>query len=418
VDIKKIIILLMIATSFSYCDQVDITLFSEVKNQINSIFSAYGSVFRNNALGLLVALGVIQIVLTFGFMAMRGELEIGGAFAQLVKTALIIGFFSMLISSPSWFIKIHNAFDNLGIATAGSGANLDDFMNNIGKMWEAVLKQVSENGAIGVGNSILQILAAFFVTIPLIFMAGQALMYYAFSVVSVYLGVLWLGFGSFEQTRPWAINAIANVVRWNAKWMLQMMMIALSFAFVSNLSTMIGSAPTFEHILSLAITILLLFSINSGIGSFVDSYFTGSGGGENNRGMQMATALMSGMAAGAAGAAMGAYQGAKGASDTIAAAAATGEEKSTLGKAASYFSGMASGAAKGAMHGGDNFAQNWAKTIDPNSTTSSSSSSSDKNFASAANEQKVAQSDGDVGGATKGSFAEPNVGGEINPNKS
>jgi len=413
VDIKKIIILLTLTISFSYCDQVDITLFSEVKNQINSIFSTYGSIFRNNALGLLVALGVIQIVITFGFMGMRGELEIGGAFAQLVKTALVIGFFSMLISSPSWFIKIHNAFDNLGIAAAGSGANLDDFMNNIGKMWEAVLKQVEENGAIGVGNSILQILAAFFVTIPLIFMAGQALMYYAFSVVSVYVGILWLGFGSFDQTRPWAINAIANVIRWNAKWMLQMMMIALAFSFVSNLSTMIGSAPTFEHILSLAITILLLFSINSGISGFVDSYFTGSGGGENNRGMQMATA----MAAGVTGAAMGAYQGAKGASDTIAAAKATGEEKSTLGKVGSYLGGMVSGATKGAIHGGENFATNWSKTIDPN-YSSASSLSSGKNFASAANEQKVAQSDGDVGGATKGSFAEPKVGGEINPNQS
>ena len=400
---------LLFSFSFSFAKSENIP--SQIQTKFETMLENFYPVVEQNALGLLVAFGVIQLVLTFGFMAIRGELEVGGAFAQLVKTALIIGFFSMLIKSPSWFNDIFHGFDKLGIQ-AGN-ISLDKIINELFKLWWNILKHTS---IWEIGSSIAYIIVGAIATVSIIYLVANALMIYGFMIMSIYVGILFLGFGGLDQTRPWAINSIANVVRYSAKWMATLIVISISFSLIND--ALQNATNDAQGIITLFIISIMVATIGAGVNGWVDSYFSGMGGGENNRGMQMATALMSGMAAGAAGAAMGAYQGAKGASDTIAAAAATGEEKSTLGKAASYFSGMASGATKGAMHGGGNFAQNWAKTIDPNSTTSSSSSSSGKNFASAANEQKVAQSDGDVGGATKGSFAEPNVGGEINPNKS
>ncbi len=395
--------------SFSFADIGNIP--SQIQTKFETMLQNFYPVVEQNALGLLVAFGVIQLVLTFGFMAIRGELEVGGAFAQLVKTALIIGFFSMLIKSPSWFNGIYRGFDTLGIQ-AGN-LSFDNIINELFTLWWNILKNTS---IWEIGSSIAYIVVGAIATVSIIYLIANALMIYGFMIMSIYVGILFLGFGGLDQTRPWAINSIANVVRYSAKWMATLIVISISFSLIND--ALQNATNDAQGIITLFIISIMVATIGAGVNGWVDSYFSGMGGGENNRGMQMATALMSGMAAGAAGAAMGAYQGAKGASDTIAAAAATGEEKSTLGKAASYFGGMASGVAKGAMHGGGNFAQNWAKTIDPNSTTSSSSSSSGKNFASATNEQKVAQSDGDVGGATKGSFAEPKVGGEINPNKS
>jgi len=393
---------LFFSCSFSFADSGNIP--SQIQTKFETMLQNFYPVVEQNALGLLVAFGVIQLVLTFGFMAIRGELEVGGAFAQLVKTALIIGFFSMLIKSPSWFNGIYRGFDTLGIQ-AGN-LSFDNIINELFTLWWNILKNTS---IWEIGSSIAYIVVGAIATVSIIYLIANALMIYGFMIMSIYVGILFLGFGGLEQTRPWAINSIANVVRYSAKWMATLIVISISFSLIND--ALQNATNDAQGIITLFIISIMVATIGAGVNGWVDSYFSGMGGGENNRGMQMAAAVMSA----AAGAGMGAYQGAKGASNTIAAAA-TGEEKGTLGKAASYFGGMASGAAKGAMHGGGNFAQNWAKTIDPNPTTSSSSSSSGKNFASAANEKNT--SDGDVGGAAKGSFAEPKVGGEINPNQS
>ncbi|MFA5501648.1 MAG: type IV secretion system protein [Sulfurovaceae bacterium] len=376
-------------------------LVSNIQGQIHNIAQSYYGVFSSNALGLLYALGVIQLVLTFGFMAMRGELEVAGAFAQLVKTALIIGFFSMLISSPSWFNNIYNSITNLAFQAGGNKANVENVFENMIVMWDK-LGEDTYNPIKYLGLMLVGIVVSVAITL----LVAQALMYYAFSVLSVYVGILWLGFGSFDQTRPWAINAIANVLRNGFKWMMTLLVLAITFDFVQTLSDTVTNDFSLINMVVLAMTAILITTINAGVGGFVDSYFTGSGSGENSRGMQMAAAVMSA----GAGAAMGAYQGAKGASNTIAAAAATGEEKSTLGKAASYLGGMASGATKGAMHGGENFATNWAKTIDPN-YSSASSLYSGKNFASAANEKNASQSDPSLANFKN---IKTNVSGKIN----
>src|SRR5690606_8083834 len=146
----------------------------------------------SNALGLLYALGVIQLVLTFGFMAMRGELEVAGAFAQLVKTALIIGFFSMLISSPSWFNNIYNSITNLAFQAGGNKANVENVFENMIVMWDK-LGEDTYNPIKYLGLMLVGIVVSVAITL----LVAQALMYYAFSVLSVYVGILWLGFGSF-----------------------------------------------------------------------------------------------------------------------------------------------------------------------------------------------------------------------------
>lgn len=410
---KKIFLVYFLFATILIFGATDITTFSEVQQRFQSHFEQFLAAFQSAAKGLLYSLAVISLVVNFGLMAVRGELEITGATAQLVKYALIVGFFSALINSPTYLKNIFTGVNHLAISAGGDGADLDKFMINLGVMWDKVIEAAQENGLVNVGNTILQILAAFLVTIPLVLMAGNALMYYAFSVLSINVGILFLGFGSYEQTRPWAINAIANILRNALKWMIQVLMITVAFKFVEDLSSMMGTNPSFQNILALAIVILLLFSVNSGIGSFVDSYFTGSGGGENSRGTQL---IQTAMNAGA-GAITGGLAGAKGAADTIAAAKASGQEMGTMGKIGAYAGGLASGAAKGGVHGGDSFAKSWAKGIDPNSSGGGGGNTPQPDKNKDLNNNNSTPQDGDVGGGTSGSIAEPKVGGEINKNQ-
>lgn len=382
-------------------------LISSIQNQIHSMAQSYYSVFSQSALSLLYAFGVIQLVITFGFMAMRGELEITGAVAQLIKTALIIGFFATIIKSPSYFNGIYDGVTNLALKAGGNKANLESVFENMFIMWDK-LGEDTLNPIKLLGLLIVGIVASAAITI----LVAQALTYYAFAVLSSTVGILFLGFASFDQTRPWAINAIANVLRNALKFMMTLLVLAITFDFIQTTSDAVVNDFSLTNMITLAMTAILILSINAGVGGFIDSYFTGSGGGENSSGTQLVQTAMNV----AGGAIAGGLAGAKGASDTIAAAKASGQETSALGKIGSYAGGMTSGAAKGGIHGGDSFAKSWAKGIDPNSSGGGANNSptpdKNKDWSNSSTPQ-----DGDVGGGTGGSIAEPKVGGEINKNQ-
>lgn len=384
-------------------------LISSIQNQIHSMAQSYYSVFSQSALSLLYAFGVIQLVITFGFMAVRGELEITGATAQLIKTALIIGFFATIIKSPSYFNGIYEGVTNLALKAGGNKANLENVFENMFIMWDK-LGEDTLNPIKLLGLLIVGIVASAAITI----LVAQALTYYAFAVLSSTVGILFLGFGAFDQTRPWAINAITNVFRNALKFMMTLLVLAITFDFIQTTSDAVINDFSLTNMITLAMTAILILSINAGVGGFIDSYFTGSGGGENSRGTQL---IQTAMNAGA-GATMGAAMGAKGAADTIAAAKGSGQEMGTFGKMGAYAGGMTSGAVKGGVHGGDSFTKNWAKGIDPNYSGGGSTATTPNQKIDWSNDSSSsAPQDGDVGGGTSGSIAEPKVGGEINKNQ-
>lgn len=407
---KKIVLLIMLAgVSFAFAEG---GITGGIQDDLVSQISKFYPTFQSAAKGLLYSLAVISLVVNFGLMAVRGELEITGATAQLVKYALIVGFFSTLINSPSWFVNIHNALNNLAQKAGGIG-NLEDALNNLRNLW--VTWWELDFGPTEVANSIGLFIIMLVVSIIVFFMISTALTTYAFFLLSVYVGVFFLGFGSHEHTRPWAINAISNLVRNGIKWVLSMLIISIAISSVLNLNKDLlaseGMADFSLWFNFLGITIVF-YSVNNGINNWVDSYFTGSGGGENSSGTQLVqTAMNAG-----AGAITGGLAGAKGAADTIAAAKASGQEMGAMGKIGAYAGGMTSGAAKGGFHGGDSFAKSWAKGIDPNSSGGGANNSpapdKNKDWSNSPTSQ-----DGDVGGGTSGSIAEPKVGGEINKNQ-
>lgn len=355
---KLIIILLMSMTFFTVQSQaVEQNLPTQIQTSFDQKIKKFYPTFQSAAKGLLYSLAVISIVLTFSLMAVRGELEITGAVAQLIKYALIVGFFSTLINSPSWFKNIYEGFDAMG-ASAG-GDKFDNIINNIFSMWDSILNKASIwKPAEAIGFFLAGIAATLAITI----LVGQALMIYGFTVMSIYLGVFWLGFGVFEQTRQWAINSIVNVVRLSAKWMMMLILISIALGLVDDVLN--KGFEDFNSIITLFVISMMMVTISSGISAFVDGYFSGFGGGDNNRGMQMASSFIGAGAGAVAGGVAGGLAGAKGASDTIAAAKATNGGSAGVGaglKSAGQFAGgMAGGMADGASKGIGGLAKDWA----------------------------------------------------------
>ncbi len=360
------------------------------------------------ARNILFSLATIQLVLTFGFMAMRGELELGGIFAQFVKTILIVGFFLFVLDSPQYLKSIYQGFDKLGVSAGGNSASMDNITNQFYGMWRKIYDSISITEPF---NSLIFVLVGLVASVALLSLVGNALMFYAFTIFSIYVGIFWIGFGTFDQTRPWAINAISNVIRWGAKWMMVMLLMSVTFSLVSDVLSP-ATADDLDSMISLLIVSVLMVSINNGLSSFIDSYFTGSGGGDNNRGMQMLSAGAGAVAGAGAGFVAGAM-----ASPAVQAAKETNPDgKAGIG---TRFAGAMNGAVKGGFEGAEKGAGgtsasvlsgNWAKEIFNHKNNSTNPYS----FQSPA----TPSSDGDVGGGIKDSFAEPKVGGEINPNQS
>ncbi|HIP60699.1 MAG TPA: hypothetical protein EYH01_09755, partial [Campylobacterales bacterium] len=284
---------------------------------------------------IFYSLAVFELVFVFGLMAVKGELELGGIWAQLIKIMMIIGLFNMFFAKPEWMTAIFNGFNDLADRTnGGTTPSLDAVMDNIGSFWGDVVKQISKNGLTGVGDSLLLLSFSIIATIFISLMVGRAMQYYVFFLFSLYVGVFWFAFSSWSYTRAWAYNAVVNIIRQGAKWMMMMLTIGVMFALIND-AISIG-IEHFITLFSLAVISIIMYGFSVGIDSWVDSYFTGHGGGENNHAGQMLKSMGIGAAAGAIG-------GAAAGLSQVKAAAAAGEMAGASGGGGSNIPGSPGG---------------------------------------------------------------------------
>ena len=75
----------------------DPTLYDDIVDSFIASANQWQPIFQNLGYRIFVALAAIQIVLELGFMAARGEIELGGVVATFMRMFLIFGIFYGLI---------------------------------------------------------------------------------------------------------------------------------------------------------------------------------------------------------------------------------------------------------------------------------------------------------------------------------
>jgi len=275
---------------------------------------------KQGAISIFASLALIEMVLIFGFMAARQEIEFGGIIAQLIRLILYFGIFMAIIEMGQISLKvIPESFQQIG--TDASGIDLSSIANSIGVMWAKIADAQEALDWDQVGAYFSFFIAGLVVTFALTYLIGQFLLYYAFAIFSIYIGILWMGFGAFSYTRPWALGAVTQVFKYSAKLM---MTIVLMGVFMGLVNTLLASEFDFDLLITLIVFSFLMVSIVGGISGFIDGLFSGHGGGDNNRGVAMmmgASSAATGLAGAAvAGGIAGAMSGGKTAKDSIAAA--------------------------------------------------------------------------------------------------
>ncbi len=337
---------------------------SKVQDKFKSMVSQYTTKMSNAAKSLFWILAGIELVIVFGMMALRQELEFGGIMAELVKVILLWGLFILIVENVDVLKDVFNGFDKLGADL--SNTNFNEISDKLFNMWDTIWNKVDQWGWKGAGNSLLLVTAAIPASMAIVALIALALMYYAFAIFSIYVGIFWLAFGALSHTRSWAYNAIITPIRYGAKWMMALLMIGIVFSMIDDALVTLQPTSSDKEIMDNIIVILvvswMMLIVGLGIGGFVDSYFTGHGGGDSNRGVAMALGAMGG-AAGAAGAMaasgvggmmggmMGAAEGAKAGSKHVQAAKEGGQGTSMMGNMRTVASGALGGMMGGAYEG-------------------------------------------------------------------
>ena len=353
---KFLVVVLMLFVLFSpdlFAEGIN-NLPSYTMDKFDSIIKTFYDPIKPPAKWLFVTLGLMQMVLTFGFMFLRGEYEIGAVFATLIRFMLFYGLFLAFFDHPQWMKDIFNGFTTLADrATHGNVSSLDKVVENISHMWWYIWATIKKYGWKHIPESFVLVSLGAIETVVVSILVGLALMTYAFFIFSLYVGVFWLGFGSFEYTRSWAINSIVNIIRWGAKWFLQLLIISVTFTIINEM--MVDPWSDLYDYISLIIISLMMITVSFGSNAFVDSYFNGHGGGDNSVGVQMAQTFVSNTTKGIA---QGTKQGASSGYSAIKEAAAanskggTGNSIKTMMKAAGGgLVGAAAGATTGAIKG-------------------------------------------------------------------
>jgi len=132
---KNILLLFLLLILFSNSlHATDMSsFFGDMQNTLEDNIKTMYLPIKSAAQYIFYSLAVFELVFVFGLMAVKGELELGGIWAQLIKIMMIIGLFNMFFAKPGWMKAIFNGFNELADkANGGTSPSLDAVMDNIG----------------------------------------------------------------------------------------------------------------------------------------------------------------------------------------------------------------------------------------------------------------------------------------------
>lgn len=311
---KKIILLFLLAPVLIYAQTNNLGSTTLSTYQIGS--SAWYPIFKQASLWLFGALATIELVIVFGMKAIKGELEIGGIFAELIRLTLLFGLFMNFYAHPEWIDSIFQGFSTLAnqansAAGVSTVVSIDTLTDAAAELLSSINEQQSWFKPV---DSIVLGLIGLIAALTIIYLGIELLVAYVKFLLFLNLSVLFFAFGAFAYTRQWAYNAVTNIIKSGTEYMLIKLVIGLAIA---NIKTQAPIAMKTEgSLFALLITVLMISGITRMIHSISDSFISGMGAANSGSLGGMAKGAMMGAGAGLVGGA------AAGLSQVKAAAAA------------------------------------------------------------------------------------------------
>jgi type IV secretion system protein TrbL len=247
------------------------------------------------AMYLFYSFIVIDFVITFGFLAVKGT-EIMEIFGELLRKILWIGFFLMIFQGANMMDKIPASFDRL--AFQGSGIDiqpdviLEQAIDLVMKMWSVLDFSIDSLVMVFAGIICLVAFALMAAQLFIVLVKIQALMVGAYLIFA---------FGGLSYTRSMAINPLKAVFAAGLELMFIKLFMGLTYTTIETMTDNVGNDTT--SALMIIIVSVLLVSVVTMIGGMVSSLMSGTLGGNSTSGLAVAAGVAGGAVAGGVAAA-------------------------------------------------------------------------------------------------------------------
>lgn len=289
----SLLILLLILPTFAFAGidannnaQTILQTFVAASNQWTAAIKPAG-------MYLFASFVAIDMVITFGFMAIKGS-DIAEWMGELIRKIMWVGFFLALFKTTEWLTMIPESFSELALKASGISIKPDTILESAMRLVDAIWS--------GAGVLDIDGWAALFAGI--ICLVAFALMAAQLFVVLVKIQAIIAGsylifaFGGLSYTRNMAINPLKALFAAGMELMFIKLFLALT------ISSMEGFENNASHDMQTAMIVIavsvLLASVVSMIPGIVNSLMSGTLGGNSTSGLAVAAAAAGGAVAGTA----------------------------------------------------------------------------------------------------------------------
>lgn len=257
--------------------------------------TSWQNAIKPTAQWLFASFVLIDFVITFGFLAIKGT-EFGEIFGELIRKILWIGFFLFLFNTAGLLSTIPESFSKMAQNASGMNIAPDTILEEGLGMGMSLLDQLSSLDITDVGLAILIILTAFICIVAFALMTAQLFMTMVRIQVLIAFSYLIFAFGGLSYTRTTAINPLRAIFSAGMELMIIKLFLALTITTVATMRDKIeinGEVDMGAYVSIVAVSIILASVVNM-INGIVNELMNGLMSGNSTSGLAVASGAVAG----------------------------------------------------------------------------------------------------------------------------
>jgi type IV secretion system protein TrbL len=290
----KIILLLFLLflPELAFCSASTNNLSDSILQVFIDASTSWQNAIKPTAQWLFASFVLIDFVITFGFLAIKGT-EFGEIFGELIRKILWIGFFLFLFQTAGLLSVIPESFSQMAQNASGMNIMPDTILEEGLGMGIALLDQLD---ILNVGLSILIIFTAFICVVAFALMTAQLFMTMVRIQVLIAFSYLIFAFGGLSYTRTTAINPLRAIFSAGMELMIIKLFLALTITTVSTMRDKIeinGEVDMGAYLSIVAVAVILASVVNM-INGIVNELMNGLMSGNSTSGLAVAGGAVAG----------------------------------------------------------------------------------------------------------------------------
>lgn len=243
------------------------------------------------------SLVTIDMVIEFGFIALKGELGFDAIFVPLLRKILIVGFFLALFQYSNWLISIPSSLSQLGNQANGVSVDVDSVLNYgidiVNDLWKGI-------SLFHIGDSLALVITGIILIVSFALMSAQLFVTTVKMYALLSVAPLVFSLGGLGQTRQMAYNPIFAIMKVGFELLFLKLFMGLTINKMKDFAANVDTDN--NSILTMIAMAILMVCVVQMIQGLVEAILSGSLGSNSTTGLGSARAMMSG----ATGAAVGA----------------------------------------------------------------------------------------------------------------